>query len=562
MSQSPIDELSWELLDHILSFLPSNHQYEDDPYHLNGYGAQRTPSHLPLYATVCKKWAYHFERRTFKSLKIDSTQLDELKRYVKPGYRAASVSRLEYAIILPTYSENACGRFESRKDRNRNDEFFTDAIHGLFKILKSWETESETEHNERSAMTPRSYELHLLATYSPMDAAYRGHRTLNDPKKMQREEHHDLLDRRWEHSFLQLRRVEDLPELSRVSQFISTDPVRNVAPASLASIASKCLNIKNIVMECSDSERKSPGLRQQLRYGKLHDAVWSISDPVCRFLPSPGADSSRLPLLANHDFTVATALHPSSPIDHLSVAIHHLSQAPNLTTLTLSGGIVISPALFWPSDPGQTLPFWPKLQHIDVTFNSTTPGGEWYFMRPPSQTEDWDIIDMSEATRVVDAIDPDTDSESDASDDSATWDSYHPLRAAQQQGMSPARFFRTWPDDEKILPLMTAMAKGLACMPNLQTLTLAHQLAGCLKVTAGPGVGARAVFEVVFIAQGLDDFADTAPEDKKRARIYCQTGEWVPDDEVFSIWNEWRPRDVALGRRSDGDSERLLVKFF
>lgn len=248
----------------------------------------------------------------------------------------------------------------------------------------------------------------------------------------------------------------------------------------------------------------------------------------------------------NENFMPATALHPSSPtIDCTSEALHHLSQAPNLTNFNLSGPIIISSSLLWPSKSSTIKPQWPKLQNINISFSPCTPSGGWYFIRHPSKTIADHIFDSENEARRARESESDTDSDSDASDGSEIWDSYHPIREGRAQGKVPTRCFREWPSDAEILPLMEAMAKAAKCMPSLQSMCLSAPLEA----------GQDAVFEVAFIAKWVDDFADENPEtDKLRARLYWQTGEWRPGKEVMDLWKE-----VVPGERED--DRGLMVKF-
>jgi hypothetical protein len=60
----------------------------------------------------------------------------------------------------------------------------------------------------------------------------------------------------------------------------------------------------------------------------------------------------------NENFSLQSALLPSSFTDHLSLALHGLSQLPLLTNLTLRDEIVLSRCIFWPETPlSPDLPF-------------------------------------------------------------------------------------------------------------------------------------------------------------------------------------------------------------
>lgn len=63
-------------------------------------------------------------------------------------------------------------------------------------------------------------------------------------------------------------------------------------------------------------------------------------------------------------------------LDSLSIGLRELST--RLVLLVLRGGIVISPALFWPhgDECCATEPYWPNLEWIDVTYPPVDAAGE------------------------------------------------------------------------------------------------------------------------------------------------------------------------------------------
>ena len=88
--------------------------------------------------------------------------------------------------------------------------------------------------------------------------------------------------------------------------------------------------------------------------------------------------------LDNQELHHLSALIPSFPTtDHLSLAIHAISQSENLTHLELGAYLVISPSLFWP-DTQTKRPSWPNLVSVNVVFNMNTADGDWYFTRDDS----------------------------------------------------------------------------------------------------------------------------------------------------------------------------------
>lgn len=248
---------------------------------------------------------------------------------------------------------------------------------------------------------------------------------------------------------------------------------------------------------------------------------------------------------SNHNFITITALHPSSPsVDCLSETLYYLSQAPELKSFRLDGPIVVSPTLFWPTFVVATEPTWPILEQYHIKFNSCTPSGGWYFVRHPSKTAADDSWDSEYESRRAAQSESDTDSDSDASDDSAIWDTYHPIREAITQGNIPIRRFRDYPNDEEILPLLEAMAKAAARMPALQVMSLTGIIDG----------SPDGLFEVAFIAASVPDIMDELLEDASRPRLYWQTRDWRPPEELLELWRRIVPRM--------GPESGLLIKFF
>ena len=92
------------------------------------------PDELINYVTVSRSWQYAVERRTFRRIKLKSTDL-EFFRNTFVGHRRAALADLSYDVILPTYSDHQCARFETEEDKRSNNEALTEAIHGLFFVM-------------------------------------------------------------------------------------------------------------------------------------------------------------------------------------------------------------------------------------------------------------------------------------------------------------------------------------------------------------------------------------------------------------------------------------------
>lgn len=215
--------------------------------------------------------------------------------------------------------------------------------------------------------------------------------------------------------------------------------------------------------------------------------------------------------------------------DDLSLALHKFSQSTSIEEIELEGPIVISPSLFWPSNP-KTTPFWPNLTSFHVSFNLTTLDGEWYFVRDPDVSVEESVVE-EDVDDENESDDSDDSEFSLLSDDSLAPDTFNERKEARAAGDLPFRYFRTKPDDEKINPLLTAMARAADRMPKLQRMFLKADLF-CNSVYA--------YFEVEYLAPGETSWncPDKEDGDEEKPRLYWHVGRWRPEDEVLRLWRE------------------------
>ena len=90
----------------------------------------------------------------------------------------------------------------------------------------------------------------------------------------------------------------------------------------------------------------------------------------------------------NQHVKISSALLTSAlSVDHLSPALHTLSQSPDLTCLYLGGTIVLHPCLFRPWDHADPTLFRPRLQDLMVELSITTHESNWLYKRGPRDTE-------------------------------------------------------------------------------------------------------------------------------------------------------------------------------
>ena len=82
----------------------------------------------------------------------------------------------------------------------------------------------------------------------------------------------DLLELRYEHSFLKLLRADELPPISRISTFITTEALcihRRIEGASLAGMGAKMPNLETVEWWVHDDEKRYSEVRRIHRFGEL-----------------------------------------------------------------------------------------------------------------------------------------------------------------------------------------------------------------------------------------------------------------------------------------------------
>lgn len=249
-----MDRLPQELVTHVASFV------EHQKPAVDFWERQKAVSKLPPYATLSRKWQLAIESRTFRSLQCKSSELPTLIHFLtRQPHRKRLLLFLTYDVVLPTYTDNECAKFETAEDMQKNNQAFTYAIHVLFQFLKTWDRENDS-----------SLFLDLLDIHSPMDGRHRG------PDKYEEDEEqyglgkrHDLWEHRYEKSLLQLLDHPKLPTLSCVSRFQTYSHSRPIEPNSAILLTTKLPNVESVTLNLREQRRKDPHVRQQARYGNV-----------------------------------------------------------------------------------------------------------------------------------------------------------------------------------------------------------------------------------------------------------------------------------------------------
>ena len=349
---------------------------------------------IAQYATISRAWQWAIENHTFSRLSFSNDELDTVKSIALQSpyeHRRKTLRELLFSIHLPSYDDNACGRFERQADRHINDQAFSKAVAQLFTALEVIDTD------DRSG----PIDLHLLRCNAAMDPDRRDREKLRaDRLATSIGKRQDLFALRYRDSHLQLLDHESLPRLYNVvSLTITGDNERKLAPAIIAWLISRLPNLK--VADCSfcDSTRRRPDLRRSLRSQLSEQLTTCEPNRLKKFTMK---FVSREPMNSSFDDAdIRGSLYPAHT-DDLSTALRHFSQnAPWLTHLNLGGPICIGPELFEPISATETGfgHSWQVLETFIVGFSVIRPDGDWYMVRDPQHaTESSDNDDGEHAT--------------------------------------------------------------------------------------------------------------------------------------------------------------------
>jgi len=506
-----MERLSRELIAHIASFLEREEDQSDVPQS----DRKKLPSKLPPFATISHDWQYAIERRTYHELRVRNDDIGTFQINCV-GHRRLALAVLRYDVVLPTYDDKACARFEREKDKQINDETFTRAIETLFRVLKSWESGSQS--NGRLSLV-------IDNVYSPMDGIHRGLEIFkNDRFQEGVGKRRDLFEYRYIHSSIHLLHPDELPSLSLVTRLIGV-PVgtRIIDMCAVVDIAGKLSNLQRIEWNLNDNEKRYPDLRQRARLS-FSEALMKYDFPNLKI-----ADVSFLHNAPSNHHALPAPMIPTSKRqdDPFSTALRKLSQSPNLKSLNFSG--VIDPSFFWPSSssPSENQLIWPALETLHVTFDITSPSGTWYFERDPN-----DQLDESTAADdnppAWDGMDSDSATESTSFTSGDDPDDFDPAREEFFTGQQPVCTFRGIPNNQTLPPLLEAMAKAAAQMPKLQALSLSIYLDAKEVEWA---VSYYAPDRCPWVSQGEAD-------DLPKRRLYWEVGNWRPDPELSALWRK------------------------
>ncbi|ORY14651.1 hypothetical protein BCR34DRAFT_479142 [Clohesyomyces aquaticus] len=400
-----METLPQEIVHRIASFV-ERREGEDQAF----YHERKTlPANLPPLSVVSQSWKEAIESVTFRTLHITSTDLHDLRTIVS-GARREKVRRICFTPVLPTYSDDECGRHETIGDQIANNESFSLSLKQLFNIFKGWEDDG--------VKGPIS--LDIDNPYSPMDP----HKRVKSRHEYQMDvvtrKRTDIFEERYEGSYIRLLELGRFPILNHISSMSVSNGSRDYSPCTAAQIASRFPNLEFIAWNLKDLDDSTPDDRRiELAEALVANPLLSVKTALVELYHETPDDQGR-------DNEVLLSL--DSQADPLSAALRLLSQT--LTKFELEG--TIDPSLFWPPSEHDPVPIWPSLQTYTVKFDIGTPSGKWYFARDPAFR----------------------------------------FSSPSYEGHEEPTPFRTMPDSEQMEPLLLSFAKAAHRMPILELASL------------------------------------------------------------------------------------------
>lgn len=491
-----MERLPQELIDNVVQFLERSPHWRDEhsPIHLHVFTRD---SKLPPYATISKKWKAAVESITFEKLRIASNDLVGFQDTLT-GNRRRYLSRLNFEVVLPEYAKSAFGRRESNEEQRANDDSFTRSITALFSILKEWEIDglrNTLELKISGVSCPSDIDLRILMAEEECERQKaEGYHIDGLVEHEIREQQSVICKRRFSQSFVGLSEGYKLPNLLNVHCLrIDGNSGRALAPAAGPAIAASLSNLTDTEWLFCDDGRITKLDRVAFAHSLRRTRLQQGSRAEITFYHEPPEDQGRTP---------PPVIPAGMLYDSLSANLRGFSQT--MTSFIVSGHL--GPALFWPHGSEEsTLPSWPCLRRLKVSFHMIAPSGEWYF------------------TGTMPA--------SESGDDLTDYDNY---RVNGNTGV--------------LNPFLTAFTQALRTMPVLNRFVLESQL--------GWGKG---FFLISYYAPGpLAEWYGDEPDDHddpSRRRLFYTVGDvWRPDEIISKGL-----RDVGRERHGEGLLERFCV---
>ncbi|KAI1803428.1 hypothetical protein F4811DRAFT_341981 [Daldinia bambusicola] len=434
-----MNKLPQELMDKIVSLIPKTLSKSDNPLRK----LDKAELIRPGLATLSTSWQAAIEYRTFECLTVRNTELTEFVAIFSGIRRRQILRKLRFVIVLPTYSDEDCGKYETNQEREVNNILVNEALSRLLHELSTW-----------PACSRIRFELSVV---SPMDWHYRGVDKLHSDKAAAFEgDRIDVFGDRYRYSNIRLINT-DQPQVPCIQSFTDFSSTRALDSTSWISLMAKFPAISTFRLVIPDPW---PFVHVQKK------ARRELAVALEKTQISPETQELVIEVEFHHypHWLRLPDLTDSSHTDLLCAALNNLIAGSNLQSLHYQGPI--HPSFFWSTGPHERPSSWASITEMSIEFYPSSPSGQWYFKgSEDNPLHDIEINDLLGPD--VPRLPPGYGTKADTNTAVEFMRSVG-LITGEMDIPDPEQQFREIPDDEVIVPLLEAFARRLAHMPSLQ----------------------------------------------------------------------------------------------
>ncbi|OTB17080.1 hypothetical protein K445DRAFT_316575 [Daldinia sp. EC12] len=474
----------------------------------------------PGLASLSKSWQAAIEAYVFRDLRIKNTDLSEFFAVFSGTHRRRLLRTLGFDIVLPTYSNDACGQFETNKERKANEKIVDKALSRLLDELATWPAYLNVEF--------------AVNIYSPTDVPYRG--PIQFSFELFMEGCIDILGDRYRYSYIRLTDTDE-PQVPCIRSFTDEESCRALDPVSSVSLVARFPTLSKLRWYFPYPWPFVP-LQKKIRH-ELAASLEKFKIPQ---------DTEELEFITeSHNFPhrlLLPDLRDSNQKDPLGIALSGLISRSKLQKFTYRG--LIDPSFFWPTASDELPPAWESITEMTIHFDYASPSGQWYFKGSPGDPSVIPVIPETDELLQDDIpkLPPGhgTLTETHAAVDFMQLVDLETENPAVEDLVQP---FRKVPDDDVIVPLLEAFARRLAHMPLLRTARLhtrSEQLSNDWFVS----------YDMPDESQGLEKYMDKPDMDLSRARVFFHFPGWVPGEHLVELYEN-------IGEKENG--EKAVVNF-